>query len=664
MAKETKPTALSKTIDLSGGMAENVAEFRIEQPSMQYMENVRYLKSGRAEKTLPMTELANPGLSDLPAALSTQDEKLFVVGAEGEIKTYEDGAWVTTSGNRFAPHTNTRLSTTPAAPGAAEYCFADGPSWRIVAYEQRRPNSENNATLPPIDLVVEVYTLEGTFLSRQVYEDRRTPQAIYDGSGVPLIYGVDNAAGATSGNLYRMYWTGSSFASVTLTQLIETDYDSFNLVYPAARNTMRYGFCEDGGGAANYAIGASSSQGILAYVDNIPNAEVQKVNSAGALTGSPVALAGASVYVKILACAVYGDVACVMFAAMDVATSPDSYDVYLNYYDVSGTTPSLYSSTPVATGDGWVVNGSFSFGFNELDGHWAYTAVGRDPTQENATQRDELSFIEAGKSLGYLVPNVSSLGRHYGHRLCSDIAYDTDKQEAVCVIEQWSVFEPESTVSGPYEHLGAMKPVTPLLVEFITGSQVKVLSAFDTILSKTVNDSSGEQTNHLNSLYYDDQTWTYRYLNRVVLQPEDPIFFEVLSGSNKYKGILFPGEYEGRLHEVEMIGYNAPPVGARHKTSDVEPYGKGVVVAGSIPSYYDGRVYGELSPLDQPEIVYVYNSDNDADSLVMAYGIPAGGALYRSFQIVCGFTDAQGYVHRSAPSLPIFVTNIDATRGR
>jgi hypothetical protein len=94
--------------------------------------------------------------------------------------------------------------------------------------------------------------------------------------------------------------------------------------------------------------------------------------------------------------------------------------------------------------------------------------------------------------------------------------------------------------------------------------------------------------------------------------------------------------------------------------------GDGIVIGTAIPTWFDGKFFGELGPLETPEIIAVYDerlSKNDPPQrpktgFSLNDKNQADPNRWRKLQVVVGYYDVAGNSHRSAPSSVVYVDGL------
>jgi hypothetical protein len=117
---------------------------------------------------------------------------------------------------------------------------------------------------------------------------------------------------------------------------------------------------------------------------------------------------------------------------------------------------------------------------------------------------------------------------------------------------------------------------------------------------------------------------------------------------------LFPGEAACRVAKLTPA-----------TTLKSRVYGEATYFASAVPCLYDGVAFGEASVFDQPEITFINQVQASTNNKYEGWSYekltnPADTADWDRFQIVTGYADHLGMLHRSAPSTPVWISGMDA----
>jgi hypothetical protein len=198
--------------------------------------------------------------------------------------------------------------------------------------------------------------------------------------------------------------------------------------------------------------------------------------------------------------------------------------------------------------------------------------------------------------------------------------------------------------------ISMMKPVTSYMIQAKSDGTYTPIASFDTNASKHANAMMQEQIMRLGQLRFDT---TFRYINRQLLQGEDTTE-AILKPNDKDrtasppawdKITLYTGEYRGNLYEIDISGQGI----------NGYAFGGGVFINTSVPMFYARGQLIEAGVLEQPEIIRAVGFTDNIENRKYAYNAIYDGedALWTTFQVMVGFVDPLGFVHRSAPSIPL-----------
>jgi hypothetical protein len=319
---------------------------------------------------------------------------------------------------------------------------------------------------------------------------------------------------------------------------------------------------------------------------------------------------------------------------------------------------------------------------------------------------DILSWIvhDAGQAVGYdpeLSPdrpgaNVESVrdrntGLHYGrldddggtpppvgpdrmlphHRLATKSFWFEGKLYAG--VQQWHDCTPYTDdINENYDAtlwpsvLGAATPRSTILAVFDHDANVvRPVAALDPGASKTCEYTESEFQVHLpNANVYDGDIVA---INRVAITAEDMSLKWGVTLDNvqwvRLGAAEHPADAMCRVYRVSKGG-----------SISSSPMGDGVFLSAAAPLWFDGRFFGEVGPLDQPEIIDVRDSrmeetgfgGDDPNGTPPRCRINFDGLdknspdvdRWRKFQVVVGYYDSSGNKHRSAPSNIVYVDSV------
>jgi hypothetical protein len=239
------------------------------------------------------------------------------------------------------------------------------------------------------------------------------------------------------------------------------------------------------------------------------------------------------------------------------------------------------------------------------------------------------------------------------HRLASRPIFFENK--LYCAVQQWADYTPLSrnlkAEPGFQSLLGAQKPKTTALVCLDhANDSVQPVAYVDAGQSKTAEYGESELVVHTPHIQIESGDLVFA--NRLVIHAEDmSMFFSSKLPGRRQGNLESPADAQCRIHRVSK---------GSSDTIQSTPLGDGLVASTAIPLWYDGKFFGELGPLDAPEIIRVTDSwtiEDERGALPQGFEPTDEGfdQRWRQIQIVLGYYDAKGNKHRSAPSSPLWV---------
>lgn len=680
-----EPSQLVRTIPLGGGSQDNVPEFLQDSPSLSYTQNARFRKMDEIEKTQPHSPLSTdglePGASD-PVAFSQQGDSLVAIADSGMYWKYPnpiDAAvddWVENEG-RLIPAKNERILTSYKSAGR-HATFARAGDYIVTAIDTYTPQTTND--VPTTSLTVEARSDDGTLLDCFTREDAVCPVALthFDGNLVSVYY-VDTAndnirrvqLNVLAGTLtdssmaitvtpHDLPWAGPAGADFPVNPFNYNPSDDARL-----RSAWRTGFCQDGGqtGFLRGSFNQDGSVGCLCYLTSASDIEAIELDLSGDATGSTWNMFNGGANTGSL--------------PLDVAVGANAGDnrFFFLFNNVSGADPGGVESllrvrvcdeahSTLGTVDLFsAFEGLFPNGTILHDGADDWKAAATRSPGDPYQMRPAIGDTRTGVMWWTGDETTSDhKGTVRDVRLASIAANDFAGGVAglTVVLQQWANYDvlrignnvPVASIMNPLWN----KNVTSVLTKLsTTGVQDDyfIISTYDAAQSKAIGGASTEQSVFLANLEVTADL-DYYYLNRVALEPEDTHIVNTYASNgveadeNKRKCVLSPGEIDARMY-VTRFG----------ELLHSREYGDAVYFDSSCPSLYDGQLFGEAFVLDQPEIINL-----KADNLVyenLQYEITYGKNFqWKTFQVVTGFVDATGAIHRSAPSALVYVEGFDS----
>jgi len=265
-------------------------------------------------------------------------------------------------------------------------------------------------------------------------------------------------------------------------------------------------------------------------------------------------------------------------------------------------------------------------------------------------------------------------GQIDGHRVASEMRFDKINPTGAAsnphvVLQQWSKWNPwtEVALSKPSLISPAIKPVTSCLVKLTTLGH-EVVATLDAGQSKQIDASISEMSIGLLSLYYEDNfTQPANDKNSAFTRLQE--FFvgnrNILTSEDYYYWVTDSPKADPDLDDRYSLSRGDSVINV-YRLADRIPvratkFDESFSLNTAIPLWYDGGFLNEVSIPDQPEIVEVQPFTGDG---ITAAGYQeldsASPTTSRIIQVLTGFYDQQGNIHRSAPSFPMFILKATA----
>ena len=685
MAKRRTPPqsqlkSATKSVLFYKGMTDDTDRFLAKSPAVDYTENLYEERDGSYSKRPGFESLGWPGgptisLTD-PYMLHSVNDTLYTMTERAGL--YYDGEWGDVENNGDIGIRNLEIPVrTPAKWGARSYtsCVSRDGLYYCVAFSTKVGVPEA-AFANDHEVTIQSYSIDGTFrgeqrlplcMDPQVFPKMVDPAEPDVDPGIHVYY-LDTGEGAFAKIKHNVYHPATNSFAGSDSSLVDCYWDgawSFdgdtNAPDPAS---ARIGFATARGEqrSAEYQIDFADdgSAGILLYkgrggidpdillwrlASNGRNYGVTSTIVSGNSTSSPLAVAISSDGSELVSMHVerqgtayptqktlvrvvkyqYSDMALSWFE--DIVDNVESGD-FENYYghgsvvfnDSTNDVLAMFHKAPEETavwcGTGW----------------------------NTGDIKPVLEYTELASATGS--PSTFN-GTLYAQRLASRLACDGGKYYAV--LQQWSVYTPKvnnagddaivgNTILGPQN-----KPVSSVLCEIQDGGNVSVLGVMGANASRRCNPSSDETTTQLPKL------WSlgadkFMHINRQILVQED-LLWSLRSPNTRLVaafGELSPPEAFAALNVVSKEMENVRS----------ESFGNGIMVGSAIPIWLTGTSMSEAYVIDRPEIVGIEDDDGGPPSDVYWENVYTAqdNTEYTKLQVVVGFVDSAGNVHRSAPS--------------
>jgi hypothetical protein len=688
----------SKSIPLTGGIVEDVDDLLLAPPAMQYIENVRFTKKDYAEKSRPLKTGVSTGLTSRTYGLWSRGNQLVTVSGTQLAMSEDAGATFNTAVDQnFQLVGAERLfSTATQVPGSC-YTFAPvgthsagsyDADYYAVAFERRALDPGFSAGTPDctVDVVLQVFTESGRLLSETVWEDSSTPYLFPGPTGA--FFWFVNGSTVVTGSDIKSYYISASTGALTLLDTEAADAQSYSQLYNSSQQygalnpgDMRIGYSRDllrGQGSLVVHNRMDSFLGAIGWKDE-SSATLYIAQTALGVVGTPVSLGVSDtgdVRYQILDVCIDtdNDYIYVLYAACDVVAH--SHALVCAQYDNADPVTFNRAETVDAAGSHSYVNGSVRAD-STGDVYIAVTIADGNPTQNISaafTHRVECFAYEGGDwTSGAPTPITLPQDSFYGYRLVSDLMTARPSTPYMC-IQQWFNHNPaavaDDTPAGDPQAtplLVAQKPVSTLLVRLdhsTLDNNPVLVGVFDPMQSKAVMTCMEEQSIHkggsLHGTYTADDDVHFWVGNRVLDLADDNYFWCSPTAAPAYVSLSDP-----RSDARRTLAMGAGRLQAYHLHRDVRVnytnFDDGMMLGAGVPVWMDGSSYlSEVSPLDQPEILNVVSGTGTGLRWIAWADLVVTNEEAKVYQVVFAFYDEQGRIHRSAPSIPIYLGDVMA----
>jgi len=711
---------ITKSVLLHDGMSDDVDRFLLESPAVDYAENVRFDKQGVLSKRpgfgpSELTTVQSP--SGTPSVLHAIKSSLHALTDDG-ARSFDGSSWTETSVSGFLG-TQTSVLETPPVGGMGHidhlvYRLSGEISNYVVAYEVREVSTSDTTTgswqSTPKHVVVQTYDPDGNFLSQERIENARSPKlflhpfqsaygdvvmVIYQDIATDFLFSKSVESISTFFPITNMGVDPSpTFGMECHASLIEHDLSYIpNPDFASPMWYTRLGASADGHARYHIAVDTNNER-LLIFYQHGGGLELVRMNAnfTAHEEGSTIQTASSvSRWEAFDIHYVASNIIYLMYGRY-AGTDPRDSSVWLNRRASIDTFPNdwgpfvLLQNTGVGTDfypqthtHGCLASDPASSTIAWMV-HDAGQAVGYDPeaTPNAHPQGNQESVRDRNTGVHYGLRNAANgaaigTDRMLPHHRLATRCFWLDSQ-LYAGVQQWYDCTPYTDdINFNWNNetwpsvLGAATPRTTMLAAFDhTNNSVRPVAALDPGLSKTSEYTESEFQTHLPSIDIDNSD--ILFINRVVLTPEDMSLRWTVTADNVQWARLgaaeHPAEAMCRVYRI------APGLGSGRGAS-VANMGDGLVLSAAAPIWFDGRFFGELGPLDQPEIIDVRDSrmeeydpisDGDPPRCRINFdGIDKNNAAlddWRKFQVVVGYYDVAGNKHRSAPSTTVYVDGL------
>lgn len=643
----------SKQILLYGGLSGDTAEHLVEPPAVAYVENMHWRnKEGVLQKRLGLREstaVGKPSSNTTPAVLHGIGDKLYTF-LDGKEFNYDIASDEWNSSDQVPVFTETSKVTSSQQSNVSGHAYY---------YCKDQLNSDDNGYavfavgITTVSTLITTLAPDGTVVSSERVTGG-TPQIMPHHAG-PRVY-------TASGNDFFRYQVTVQTGAVVVEALAADLYSGMAEDFTGGSNTYVTDI-ETGFGQFQVMAPYDDVQyhrgerQVFAYTNTSGVCEVFMEEYTGAVLDS-----SNSFTFTTSRDATY---------CLGICDRTGTDRFYIQTNDHGWTAPAA-SVNGLAIWDfdygaaNEAANNASTSSWSGLPGSTRLPVSGSLQFNQDTTEvysalyyTEEFSFKE---ELAFAVFNSALTGSPVEHSLegqrpTSPLVYlnPTGSAGKMYMGMQFSSF-PYVTLANdladnPDSFLGYLVPTTNTIVDVTTPTASLVAAAVDGSQSKHSDYTNLRNNVHLGSLAFDDDgniIWT----TREIVSPEGVY-------SSYVSAIYFEKDTDGQAK------VNVYKVSFSSTTSQPGiPLGDGVVLPGGVTMWFDGDVLSELSPLTAPQIQGITDG-GPTGNLPFSYetkaswetigGTPAVPANWRRVQVVCGYTDVSGNIHRSAPSAPVFV---------
>lgn len=716
----------TKSVIFHEGLSDGTDQFLLEPPSVDYVENLQP-GDGSFQKRMGFgpTELTSvPGAIGEPFFIHAIKDQLYVLDEAG-AKSFDGTSWTSTNPTEFIGTKSVAVST-PIVHGLAHVTWAPytgsaGEKYYVVAFEVRERSSSDPSlgtwVKTPKHVMIQTYNEDGRFLYQTRIEDAQSPK-IRPGPNDPLILYVfyqrvsNNELEAAVyipgiGSIIATKQTGLNPAyTFGMESHASRDYPSFPsnaddkamwwTRFPASMDGhCRYEVLGDPFTNTWVILLTTEVSGIAGKVELHRMTELFTISQSRSIftpivyNAPPYAFRGADTGEALAMCLIPGGNVAVMWGEYQSGRYTGQHDpsagaqsfVRIQRYGIANLGPVWSPQTTIRQDAGGIdytgrvyTHGALLYNSNDLRIHWFLHDSGESMNQSQdgalgGVSRGAVAWENVRQESGLRYGRLASVsGTPQGftswlryHRLVTKPVL-TGGEVYACV-QQWHDCTPRTEDPDNFNNwatvLPSANPKTTVLLHIDFDDQiVRPVAYVDPAGSKFSEYVESEFLTHLPEMIVDQGDFVFA--NRVAIAAEDaslkihalPSSFRTMLGSGES-----PSPARVRIHRVTK-GF------AQGREIHGASFGDGIAIGTAIPLWFDGKFFGEMSPLDQPEIASVTDARLTATDKAtpQGFGIDDKGpsALsWRKLQIVCGYFDAKGNKHRSAPSSTVYVGLMD-----
>lgn len=701
-----------RSVLFNKGIADGTDRFLLEPPAIDYAENLTLGKDGSFSKRMGFDQLAATGTPPQGEILFMREigGNLHVLTDQG-VSSLINGQWQHRAVSAFVASSSVEVETQVYAgmSSADHFALRATPGGDIIGYvvaiEIRESASRvsSKGTIDREDIKTHIlfqrYSEQGKFLSQTKISNAISPRFVSSTeSDDCFLYYVDIA----SSTLRSRYFFGATGFLTLAAPYPATDVNLFFATrsHGYTMNQTRLPASWDGIGrydivrAGNYHACVRRGLDNHIYVDTITPFDVV-ADTENLYTPVGVDAVYEVKRAEPLAIHAIGNEVYILWTEhstflLDKPGIPSL--LHVSKYSINSGTGALTGPTttivenPNALSDPDSINGGFTYSHGAMASYgvllcWVAHKAGNgvDATvvgePEKTIDWNAVRDPKSGLTIGLLntaamtpEPPTRPLAHH---RLASKPMFLADGT-LVLAAQQWFDATPEipETLPDNYGYAGvagAQAPKTTVLCAIDILADDPIVTAFayvDANQSLFSEYAVSEFAKHTPFIIQDGEDLLI--LNRVVLGAEDlNIRFDDARNEDeevRLGNLESPSESLYRIHRIAR-GSGARPI-------EAVALGDGFVVNTALPMWFDGRWIGELSPIDAPQIVKVTDKrwigrGIDLPILDYEYG-NKGDDRWRKMNVIGSYSDHYGNIHRSAPSVTLWVdeiTGADAAEG-
>lgn len=678
-----------KSVQLYGGISDDVDSFLIQPPAIEYAENCHWRnKEGKLMKRLgsvKSTDTGKPSESADPTILHSIGDKLYAFGAtQSHEYDYIADSWSSKDQIPFFVRTDAVGSGQTHAGVTCQDVFVNETARKVyLGYSIKVQASHPQGTTverATFRSFIQVYDLDNFKLLNTI----EVPQAAPAASTIngPVAVKFFNVGTTT----HAIWCDNFSTANV----LYQADIDSaddtlgspvliFGDVYcgsprefgetayklSSSRKVEGLGITT---GTPWYAInpyqGINSDDDdgtdmVLAVTDSSGDVRVF-VSSDGFVTkDEDYTITRSADYYRPLAVAkgTSGHTDYYILLAEDVvpSTPPAGFDtrIYKQTFGVNSSAGGTFSINLSTDSEGLAVNGSLFFKGSSIKyavGYYRQSDAWAGGDQAIGTEINTISTA-LGVSLR---DNTFEDSFYAGHRITTQ--FTQVGSDEYIGMQQWPYPEMFYNDTSPddtaLDYFGYFTPVSTALVNVSDTTTPKVAAVVDTSQSKHTDFTDAITNQHVGTLVV-DPTDDNRLLfgNREVFGAEGA--YGVQTGGADF---AFHEQYGAE----SRINLYATTLDSGRKTQTAN-LGDGLVVAAGAPLWFDGDTLSELDPLGSPFALAIDNNGGLTINRVITFNLDNLSSSspddfgFRQVQAIVGYTDSKGNIHRSAPSPAIWL---------